>query len=182
MPIRFKYKNHEIIELIGLSALVFSTASFLSFLYLKFGSDFREMWLGFPLKYYHEYRTDLSTVKNSWQIINFIFDLIASLVISAFIQKATLVEHTHRRIITCILIIFYAIMLFCCLSFIGIIKGALTNCDYSLGFPLIYHKQFWLNGNDGPNHGTIIRNFVIDCSICILLSFLFRTILKKRGK
>lgn len=83
---------------------------------------------------------------------------------------------------------FYAMIVFCVLSFFSVIYSLLQSVGNpvikpvtNIGVPFKYYYQFWPSGSDSPNCGWNIDNFVYDVLlIWIVVTIAYLTIKRKK--
>lgn len=84
----------------------------------------------------------------------------------------------------------YSAIAFCVISYLSVMYSLLQSVGRltkkpvtNLGFPYKYYYQFWLKGNDSPNCGWRLNNFILDCFITWLVVLIIHLIVKhKKGK
>ncbi len=184
--IKHKKTLFSIIEIIIISILIFSSISFISFSLpvIFINIEFNEINIGFPFNYFNERRITDRDVARSWNIIYLTIDFVFSFITTVLFVKYFSFKKIFKRKFFGKFIIstLYSIMIFFTISYFGLIKSILFNIEYEIGFPLKYFEMFWLGGNYFPNHGSDVKNLLLNCliiwTITILLIFIFVKILK----
>jgi heme/copper-type cytochrome/quinol oxidase subunit 4 len=84
---------------------------------------------------------------------------------------------------------FYAVIVFCVLSYFSIMYSLLTSVGNpslkpvtNIGVPFKYYYQFWLSGSDSPNCGWNIDNFVFDVLLIWMVVTIVYLIIKRKNE
>lgn len=80
----------------------------------------------------------------------------------------------------------YSIISFCVISYISVMVSLFQTIGTNqrpvcnIGFPLKYYYQFWLSGNDGPNCGWRVGNFLLDYFLVWIVTVLLYLTFKEK--